>query len=97
MILMKKRTIIFSKKNIVIMAILLGTVSNSFGYDIKSIAKSWLPTPIYTELKKWIFVQPRYEKIQKKYEKEKYKSIIEDPKQSAQAFRTAIQNNRPYA
>jgi beta-glucosidase len=83
----------FYKKNIVIMAILLGTVSNSFGYDIKSTAKSWLPTPIYTALKKWIFFQPRHEKIQKKYAKEKYESIIKDPTQSAQAFRTAIQKN----
>lgn len=75
------------------MIMLFVTVSSSFGYDIKSTAKSWLPTPIYTALKKWIFFQPKYEKLQKKYEKEKYISIIKDPMQSAQALRTAIQNN----
>src|SRR6266446_9548833 len=93
MILVKRRTIIFYKKNILMMVILLGTVFNSFGYDIKSAAKSWLPTPIYSALKKWIFFQPKYEKLQKKYEKEKYKLIIADPTQSAQAFRMAIHNN----
>src|ERR1700678_767378 len=91
--LMKKRKITVSKKNIVIIAIFLGTVSHSFGYDIKSTAKAWLPTPLYTTLKKWIFFQPQHEKLQKKYEKEKYKTIIENPIQSAQEFYTAIQNN----
>ena len=68
-------------------------LTSSFAYDIKATAKSWLPTPVYTALKKWFFAQPKYIKLQKKYVKEKYIPIIKDPMQSAQALRTAIQNN----
>src|ERR1043166_3262357 len=80
------------KKNIVIMAMLLGIHSYSFG-DVKAVAKSWLPTPVYTALKKLVFYQPKYVKLQKQYEKEKYKTVIEDPEKSAAALRAAIQNN----
>jgi len=82
------------KKNIVIMVMLLfGANAYSSEYNIKSVAKSWLPTPVYTALKKLVFYQPKYVKLQKQYEKEKYKTVIEDPEQSAAALRTAIQNN----
>jgi beta-glucosidase len=89
---MQKKTVTFYKNSLLVFALLLGTFSSCFG-DIKSTAKSWLPTPVYTALKKYFFLQPKHEKFAQKYEKEKHKTIIEDPIQSAAAFAQAIKNN----
>ncbi len=83
----------FCKKTIAIAMIFFGTNVYSYEYNIKSTAKSWLPSPVYVALKKWFFYQPRYVKLQRQYEKEKYKTVIENPEQSAQALRAAIQNS----
>jgi beta-glucosidase len=81
------------KKAVVITAMFFGTIVYPSEYNIKSTAKAWLPTPVYTALKKWVFAQPKYVKLQRQYEKEKYKSVIADPEQSAQALHDAIQNS----
>jgi beta-glucosidase len=88
MMVTKKRVTV-----VVMMTMLFGVSANLFGYDIQSIAKSWLPTSVYTTLKQWVFSQPGHEKIQKKYEKKKHKLVIQDPQQSAQALSIAIENN----
>lgn len=85
-----KKFFIFCK-HFILAFIMLGSFSSALGYNTKSIAKAWLPTAIYTTLKSWFSWQPKYQKVQKKYEK--YHVTLNNPQESAEALHDAIQKS----